>query len=106
MIESWTWQFLFCTSRIPCSAQRGWRPGEAEPQKLKNGEFDIRSFYNALRGFTYVIFPWKGIWGMKVPLRVSFFFFFQIAVWGKDSHENIRTGAICVSVMGRRWTTF
>ena len=28
---------------------------------LKNGDFDIRSFYNKLRGPLPIIFPWKGV---------------------------------------------
>lgn len=39
----------------------------------KNGDFDIRSFYNKLRGPLPIIFPWKGIWKVKAPQRVSFF---------------------------------
>ena len=37
----------------------------------KNEEFDICSFYNALRGSNSVTFPWKCIWGVKAPQRVS-----------------------------------
>ena len=32
----------------------------------KNGTFDIRSFYHAIRGSGSNGFPWKGIWGVKV----------------------------------------
>ena len=39
----------------------------------KNGDFDIRSFYNKLRSPLPIIFPWKGVWKVKVPWRVSFF---------------------------------
>ena len=42
--------------------------------KLKpNGDFDIQSYYNKLRDSPLVSFPWKGIWRVKVPRRVSFF---------------------------------
>ena len=42
--------------------------------KLKpNEDFDIWSFYNKLQGSLSVAFPWKGIWRVKVPRRVSFF---------------------------------
>ena len=39
----------------------------------KNGDFDIRSFYNKLRNPMPIIFPWKGVWKVKAPQRVSFF---------------------------------
>ena len=32
----------------------------------KNGNLDIHSHYNALRGSSRVTFPWRGIWGVKV----------------------------------------
>ena len=31
----------------------------------KNGDFDIQSFYNKLRGPLPIIFPWKGVWKVK-----------------------------------------
>ena len=46
------------------------------PWKLKpNGDFDIRSFYNKLRGSPSVVFPWKGIWRVKAPRSVFSFSF-------------------------------
>ena len=39
----------------------------------KNGTFNIRSFYNKLRSPLPIIFPWKGVWKVKAPRRVSFF---------------------------------
>ena len=39
----------------------------------KNGDFTIRSFYHKLHGSSFVVFPWKGIWKVKAPRRVSFF---------------------------------
>lgn len=41
----------------------------------KRGFFfvDILSFYNTLRGSNATPFPWKGIWRVKAPQRVSFF---------------------------------
>ena len=39
----------------------------------KNGNFDVRSFYNKLRSPLPIIFPWKGVWKVKAPRRVSFF---------------------------------
>ena len=47
----------------------------------KNGDFDIRSFYNKLRGPLPIIFPWKGIWKVKALWCVSFFVW--TAVWDK-----------------------
>ena len=40
---------------------------------MTNGDFDICSYYNKLRGPLPIIFPWKGIWKVKAPRRVSFF---------------------------------
>ena len=39
----------------------------------KKGDFTIRSFYHKLHGSSSVVFPWKGIWKVKAPRRVSFF---------------------------------
>ena len=39
----------------------------------KNGGFHIRFHYKVLRISPSVIFPWKGIWRVKAPKRVSFF---------------------------------
>ena len=47
----------------------------------KNGRFDIRSFYEALRDAPQVVFPWKGIWRTKAPRRVRFFIW--LAAWNK-----------------------
>ena len=55
----------------------------------KKGEFDIRSYYKTLRGSSLNIFPWKGIWGVKVPRWVSFFVW--IAAWEKIlTSDNLR----------------
>ena len=40
---------------------------------LKNENFDIRSFYNKLRGPVPFIFPWKSVWKVKALRHVSFF---------------------------------
>ena len=52
-------------------------PMEAGDQmrwKLKpNGVFDIQSYYNKLRDSLSTVFPWKAIWRVKAPRRVSFF---------------------------------
>ena len=47
----------------------------------KNGRFDIRSFYDALRDSPHVTFPWKSIWRTKAPGRVRFFVW--LAAWNK-----------------------
>ena len=36
------------------------------------GDFDIKSFYGALRGSSSITFPWKSIWGVKAPCCVVF----------------------------------
>ena len=42
--------------------------------KLKpNGVLDFRSYYNKLRDSPSTVFPWKAIWRVKAPRRVSFF---------------------------------
>jgi hypothetical protein len=38
-----------------------------------SGQFDVRSFYCALQAPNRTKFPWKGIWGVKAPRRLSFF---------------------------------
>ena len=55
----------------------------------KNGVFDIHSFYNKLQGPLPIIFPWKGIWKVKAPRRVSFFVW--TATWDKIlTGDNLR----------------
>jgi hypothetical protein len=47
----------------------------------KNGRFDVRSFYDALRDSPHVVFPWRSIWRTKAPRRVRFFVW--SAAWNK-----------------------
>nr|XP_023927128.1 uncharacterized protein LOC112038539 [Quercus suber] len=55
----------------------------------KKGDFDIRSFYNKLRSPSPITFPWKGIWKVKAPPRVSFFVW--TAGWEKiPTGDNLR----------------
>ena len=55
----------------------------------KNGDFDIHSFYNKLRGPLSIIFPWKCIWKVKTPRRVSFFIW--TTTWDKIlTNDNLR----------------
>ena len=58
--------------------------------KLKpNGDFDIRSYYNKLWNSPSIVFPWKGIWRVKVPRRVSFFVW--CVAWNKIlTDDNLR----------------
>nr|XP_023874114.1 uncharacterized protein LOC111986661 [Quercus suber] len=51
----------------------------------KKRNFNTRSFYNKLRCPSSIIFPWKGVWKVKAPPRVSFF------VWSA-AWEKILTG--------------
>ena len=48
-----------------------------------SGKFDTQSFYHKIRNVAPSTFPWKGIWKVKVPKRVTFFIFFLIS--NKDS---------------------
>ena len=58
--------------------------------KLKpNGDFDICSYYNKLRDSPSVVFPWKCIWRVKAPKRVSFFIW--CVTWNKIlTGDNLR----------------
>ena len=55
----------------------------------KNGVFNIRLFYNKLRNPLPIIFPWKSVWKVKAPRRVSFFVW--TAVWNRIlTGDNLR----------------
>ena len=55
----------------------------------KNGDFDIRLFYNKLRNPLPIIFSWKGVWKVKAPRRVSFFVW--TAIWDRIlTGDNLR----------------
>ena len=59
----------------------------------ENGDFDIRSIYNKLRSPFPIIFPWKGVWKVKVLRRVSFFLW--TTVWDRIlTGDNLRGGRI------------
>ena len=64
--------------------------GDRMRWKLKlNRDFDIRSYYNKLRDPPSVVFPWKGIWRVKVPRRVSLFVW--CVAWNKIlTGDNLR----------------
>lgn len=42
-------------------------------RQKRNRLFDIRSYYKAFRVHNGECFPWKSVWGAKVPWKVSFF---------------------------------
>ena len=61
--------FQFLASNLPLVAN-----GNRMRWKLtKNEDFTIRSYYHKLHGSSSIVFPWKGIWKVKAPQRVSFF---------------------------------
>ena len=73
---SWEW-WLGYASNLPPTVN-----GDRMQWKLtKNEAFNIRSFYNKLRSPLPIIFPWKGVWKVKAPRRVSFFVW--TAVWDR-----------------------
>ena len=39
-----------------------------------NGKFDTWSYYNNIQGASASNFPWKGVWKVKIPKRVAFFY--------------------------------
>ena len=59
----------FIHSRIP----RGVRSDTSHWCLNGNGKFDTRSYYNNIRGASASNFPWKGVWKVKIPKRVTFF---------------------------------
>uniref|UniRef100_A0A2N9FN39 Reverse transcriptase zinc-binding domain-containing protein n=1 Tax=Fagus sylvatica TaxID=28930 RepID=A0A2N9FN39_FAGSY len=55
----------------------------------KNGTFASSSLSHALRGADGGLFPWKSIWCVKAPSRVSFFVW--TATWGRILNcDNLR----------------
>ncbi len=47
----------------------------------QHGKFDVKSFYHAIDNHSAVSFPWRAIWRVKAPRRVSFFLW--SATWGR-----------------------
>jgi hypothetical protein len=78
----------------------------------KNGTLDNGFFYHAIRDSVSSGFPWKGIWGVKVPRRVTFFVW--TAAWGNIlTCDNLcrqvlswLVGVVYVDVMKRLWRIF
>ena len=64
--------------------------------KLKlNGDLDIQSYYNKLRNSPSIVFPWKAIWKVKAPRRVSFVVW--CVAWNKIlTGDNLRLGRFFV----------
>jgi hypothetical protein len=50
----------------------------------QHGNFDVKSFYHALDVRSELSFPWRPIWKVKAPRRLSFFLW--SAAWGSDSY--------------------
>ena len=77
--------FRFLATNLPSGTD-----GDRLRWKLtKNGDFTIRSYHHKLQGSSSVVFPWKGIWKIKAPRRVSFFVW--IAAWDRIlTGDNLR----------------
>ena len=96
----------FIQSRIP----RGVRCDSPHWCLNGNGKFDIRSYYNKIRGASISSFPWKGIWGKLRFLKgwpsfcgqqfiVGFLFWIisclRVSLW--------QIGVVCVALMRNLW---
>ena len=46
-----------------------------------DGKFDTHSYYQAIHGSLYFLFPWKGVWKPKIPKRVVFFLWTATHNW-------------------------
>ena len=69
--------FNFIESKIPATLD-----SDSMLWKLRqHGRFDVKSFYQALDSPSTIVFPWRAIWRVKAPRRVSFFLW--SATWGK-----------------------
>ena len=61
--------FQFLATNLPLVTD-----GDRMRWKLtKNGNFTTCSYYHKLHGSSSIGFPWKGIWKVRAPQRVSFF---------------------------------
>ena len=69
--------FTFIHSKIPA----GLDPDSMCWKLRQHGNFDVKSFYHALDVRSELSFPWKAIWKVKAPRRVSFFLW--SAAWGR-----------------------
>ena len=80
MIFSVTWAQIYLLLRTENGDCMRWK-------LTKNGDFDVRSFYNKLRSPLPIIFSWKGVWKVKAPRCVSFFVW--TVVWDRILHVTI-----------------
>ena len=63
----WMIFFQFLATNLPLVTD-----GDCMRWKLtKNGDFTTYSYYHKLHGSSSIVFPWKGIWKVKAPRRVS-----------------------------------
>ncbi len=67
----------FIHSKIPVDLA----PDSISWKLRQNGEFDVKSFYHALDVKVDIKFPWRAIWRVKAPCRVSFFLW--STAWGR-----------------------
>uniref|UniRef100_A0A2N9G8A9 Reverse transcriptase zinc-binding domain-containing protein n=1 Tax=Fagus sylvatica TaxID=28930 RepID=A0A2N9G8A9_FAGSY len=69
--------FTFIHANVPTTLD----PDSLSWKLRLHGKFDVKSFYHALAGHSAISFPWRAIWRVKAPRRVSFFLW--SAAWGK-----------------------
>jgi hypothetical protein len=69
--------FSFIQSKIPATLDSDFSLWKLH----QHGNFDVKSFYHAIDNHSAVSFPWRAIWKVKAPRRVSFFLW--SATWGR-----------------------
>ena len=52
---------------------RGFGPNKVCWKLARNRVFEVRGYYSSFYPPTFVSFPWRMIWQLKVPPRVAFF---------------------------------
>ena len=52
----------------------------------KNGNFSVKSFYSSLAFRRVQMFPFRIIWSLWLPLKISIFFFLR---WMEEAVDNI-----------------
>ena len=58
------------------STVRGFSPNKVCWKPVRNRVFEVRGYYSSFYPPTFVSFPWRMIWQLKVPPRVAFFSWF------------------------------
>ena len=99
--------FNFIHSKIPV----GLDPDSMRWKLCQHGNFDVKSFYHTLDVKSEIVFPWRAIWKVKAPRRVSFFIW--SVTWGRIL-VIIRCivdipwlgDVVCVAMTGRQETIF